>query len=358
MTSHLFDPLQIGNLRLANRIVIAPMCQYSARDGSAGDWHLIHLGHLALSGAGLLILEATAVSPEGRITPGDLGLYSDANEAALARVLAALRAHAPIAVAMQIAHAGRKGSTKRPWEGHGAIAPEDGGWTPVGPDSHPFAPNYPTPHALSIEEVHEVVDAFRAATVRARELGLEVVEIHAAHGYLLHEFMSPLSNTRTDAYGGSFENRIRLCLEVVNAVRSEWPDRLPLFVRISATEWAPGGWDIDEAVELARRLREHGVDLIDCSSGGNVAHQQIPIGPNYQVRFAERIRREVGIPTGAVGLITAPAQADAIVREGRADAVFLARALLRDPYWPLHAAHELGVSVPWPSQYLRAAPQK
>ncbi|HTM31800.1 MAG TPA: NADH:flavin oxidoreductase/NADH oxidase [Vicinamibacterales bacterium] len=353
----LFDVFSLRSQVFRNRIFVSPMCQYSSIDGLANDWHLVHLGSRAVGGAALVMLEATAVTSEGRISPQDLGIWSDAHAEALHPVVRFIRQQGT-AAGMQIAHAGRKGSTKRPWEGHGAIAPEDGGWTPVGPDSHPFAPNYPTPHALSIEEVHEVVDAFRAATVRARELGLEVVEIHAAHGYLLHEFMSPLSNTRTDAYGGSFENRIRLCLEVVNAVRSEWPDRLPLFVRISATEWAPGGWDIDEAVELARRLREHGVDLIDCSSGGNVAHQQIPIGPNYQVRFAERIRREVGIPTGAVGLITAPAQADAIVREGRADAVFLARALLRDPYWPLHAAHELGVSVPWPSQYLRAAPQK
>jgi 2,4-dienoyl-CoA reductase-like NADH-dependent reductase (Old Yellow Enzyme family) len=353
----LFDAFSLRSQVFRNRIFVSPMCQYSSIDGLANDWHLVHLGSRAVGGAALVMLEATAVTSEGRISPQDLGIWSDAHAEALQPVVRFIRQQGT-AAGMQIAHAGRKGSTKRPWEGHGAIAPEDGGWTPVGPDSHPFAPNYPTPHALSIEEVHGVVDAFRAAAVRARELGLEIIEIHAAHGYLLHEFMSPLSNTRTDGYGGSFENRIRLCLEVVNAVRSEWPDRLPLFVRISATEWAPGGWDIDEAVELARRLREHGVDLIDCSSGGNVAHQQIPIGPNYQVRFAERIRREVGIPTGAVGLITAPAQADAIVREERADAVFLARALLRDPYWPLHAAHELGVSVPWPSQYLRAAPQK
>jgi 2,4-dienoyl-CoA reductase-like NADH-dependent reductase (Old Yellow Enzyme family) len=353
----LFDALALRDLTFRNRIFVSPMCQYSSIDGLANDWHLVHLGSRAVGGAALVMCEATAVTADGRISPQDLGIWNDAQADSLRPIVRFIKQQGAIP-GMQIAHAGRKGSTKRPWEGQGAIPAEEGGWTPLGPDGHSFAPNYPQPHALTLGEARGIVSAFRAAAHRARDTGIELLEVHAAHGYLLHEFMSPLSNSRTDVYGGSFDNRIRFCLEVVDAVRSEWPDRFPMFVRISATDWAPGGWDVEQSVELARRLRARGVDMIDCSSGGNVAHQQLALAPGYQVPFAERIRREAGVPTGAVGLITAPAQADAVVREERADAVFLARALLRDPYWPLHAAHELGATVPWPSQYLRAAPQK
>ena len=351
----LFEPLTLRGVMFQNRIFVSPMCQYSADDGVANDWHLVHLGSRAVGGAALVILEATAVAAEGRISPQDLGIWNDAQVEALGPIVRFIRQQGTVP-GMQLAHAGRKGSTVRPWDGHGAIGPEQGGWTPVGPDEHAYAPNYPQPHALTGDEVRGVVDSFRRAAIRARTLGFDVVEIHAAHGYLLHEFLSPLTNSRTDAYGGSFENRIRLCLDVVDAVRAEWPERLPLFVRISATDWAPHGWDLDQSVELARRLRERGVDLVDCSSGGNVPHQQIALEPGYQVPFAERIRREAGVPTGAVGLITSPREADEILQRGRADAILLARALLRDPYWPLHAAQELGIEVPWPAQYLRAAP--
>lgn len=353
----LFDPLTLRGLTFANRIFVSPMCQYSADDGLANDWHLVHLGARAVGGPALILFEATAVTPEGRISPQDLGLWNDAQVEALGPVVRFI-ARQGVVPGMQLAHAGRKGSTWRPWSGHGAVPAEQGGWIPVGPDGRAYAPDYPAPHPLALDDVGGVVDAFRQAAVRARAAGIEVVEIHAAHGYLLHEFLSPLSNARTDAYGGSFDNRIRLCLEVVEAVRAEWPERLPVFVRISATDWAPGGWDVDQSVELARRLRDRGVDLVDCSSGGNVPHQQIALGPGYQVPFAERIRREAGIVTGAVGLITEARDADAIVRGGHADAVLLARALLRDPYWPLHAAQELGVEVSWPAQYLRAAPPR
>jgi 2,4-dienoyl-CoA reductase-like NADH-dependent reductase (Old Yellow Enzyme family) len=351
----LFDPLTLRGVTFPNRIFVSPMCQYSSDDGLANDWHLVHLGSRAVGGAALVMTEATAVLPEGRISPQDLGLWSDAHAEALAPTIHFLKRQ-PCVTGIQLAHAGRKGSTKRPWEGSGALAPEAGGWTPAGPDDRPFAPAYPVPQPLDPQGLCAVVEAFRAAAVRARHLGIEVIEIHAAHGYLLHEFLSPLSNARTDAYGGSFDNRGRLCLEVVEAVRAVWPERLPLFVRISATDWAPGGWDVEQSVELARRLRTGGADLVDCSSGGNVAQANIPLGPGYQVPFAERIRREAGVPTGAVGLITTPEEAQAIVGEGRADAVLLARALLRDPYWPLHAAQELGVAMNWPAQYLRAAP--
>jgi 2,4-dienoyl-CoA reductase-like NADH-dependent reductase (Old Yellow Enzyme family) len=350
----LFDPLTLRGLTFANRIFVSPMCQYSALDGHPTNWHLVHLGSRAVGGAALVMFEATAVTAEGRISPQDLGIWNDAQAEAL-RPIVRFIAEQRCVAGMQIAHAGRKGSTLRPWDGHGAIAGADG-WTPVGPDEHAYAAGYPQPRALTRDDLRAVVDAFRRAAVRARQLGIEVIEVHAAHGYLLHEFMSPLSNARTDDYGGSFENRIRLCLEVADAVRAEWPDRLPVFVRLSATDWADGGWDADQSVELARRLRQRGVDLVDCSSGGNVPHQKIPLGPGYQVPFAERIRREVGIPTAAVGLITSAGEADAIVRQERADAVLLARAMLRDPYWPLHAAEELGVATAWPAQYLRAAP--
>jgi len=350
---HLFDPLVLRSLTLRNRIVVSPMCQYSSEDGLANDWHLVHLGSRAVGGAGLVMTEAAAVTPEGRISPEDLGIWQDAHVGPLERIVRMMHAQG-IPCGIQIAHSGRKGSTRRPWSGQGAIPAEAGGWAVVGPTAEPFADNYPAPRALTSGEIAETVRAFADAARRARAAGFDVVEVHAAHGYLLHEFLSPLSNTRTDEYGGSFANRSRITLETVDAVRAVWPADLPVFVRISATDWTPGGWDIDESVELARTLAAHGVDLVDCSSGGNVATARVPLGPGYQVPFAERIRKEAGVPTGAVGLITTPAQADEIIRTGRADCVFLARELLRDPYWPLHAAKALGHDVPWPSPYLRA----
>jgi 2,4-dienoyl-CoA reductase-like NADH-dependent reductase (Old Yellow Enzyme family) len=353
---HLFEPLSLRDLTLANRIVVSPMCQYSSVDGFSNDWHFVHLATRAVGGAALVFTEASAVTAAGRISPQDLGIYDDAHVAGLERIVRFIHAQGARA-GIQIAHAGRKGSTVRPWEGAGEVPPSAGGWTPVGPTTDPFTAGYPTPRALPATEIAAIVDAFRQAARRALAAGFDVVEIHAAHGYLVHEFLSPLVNTRTDEYGGSFDNRVRLGLEVAEAVRSEWPDRSPLFVRVSATDWKEGGWDIEQCVELARRLRERGVDLIDCSSAGAVHDARIPIGPGYQVDFAERIKREAGVATGAVGLITDPQQADAIVRGERADCVLIARELLRDPYWPLHAARELGHLTPWPAQYLRAAPQ-
>src|SRR5262245_37657102 len=350
----LFDSFPVRGLTLPNRILVSPMCEYSCEDGLANDWHFVHLGSRAVGGAGLVFTEATAVTAEGRISPQDLGIWSDRHVDPLARAVRFIHAQGRPA-GIQLAHAGRKGSTRRPWEPPGAILQSDGGWEPVGPGDVAFAQGYPVPHSLGLEEIPGLVDAFRAAARRALHGGFDVVEIHAAHGYLIHEFLSPLSNTRADAYGGSFDNRTRLCLEVVDAVRAVWPERLPLFVRISCTDWKAGGWDLDQAVELARRLREHGVDLVDCSSGGAVHDQQIDLGPGYQVPFAERIRRDAGVATGAVGLITEADQADAIIRNGQADVVLLARELLRDPYWPMHAADRLDVTVPWPPQYLRAA---
>jgi 2,4-dienoyl-CoA reductase-like NADH-dependent reductase (Old Yellow Enzyme family) len=349
----LFDPFPIRDLTLANRVVVSPMCEYSSDDGFAHDWHLVHLGSRAVGGAALVMTEATAVTPDGRISPQDLGIWRDEHVAMLSRITRFIHAQNR-AAGMQLAHAGRKGSTRRPWEGTGAV--ESGGWTPVGPTNVPFTAGFPVPHPLAIEEIATITRAFADAARRALAAGFDVVEVHAAHGYLLHEFLSPLSNTRDDAYGGSFANRIRFCLEVVDAVRAVWPERLPVFVRISATDWTDGGWDIDQSVELARHLKSRGVDLIDCSSGGNVASAKIALAPGYQVPFAARIRQEARIATGAVGLITDPPHADAIVRDGHADCVFLARELLRDPYWPLRAARELDVPMDWPAQYLRAAP--
>lgn len=353
---HLFDRIQLRDLTLANRIIVSPMCQYSSRDGFANDWHLVHLGSRAVGGAALVLTEATAVTAEGRISPDDLGIWRDDHVEMLARIVHFVRGQA-VAAGMQLAHAGRKGSTFRPWQGQGAVPVAAGGWLPVGPSRDAFAPGYPTPRALAAGEIGDIVAAFRDAARRALAAGFDVIEIHSAHGYLLHEFLSPLVNDRTDAYGGSFDNRTRLCLEVVEAVRRVWPERLPLFVRLSCTDWVAGGWDIEQSVELARRLRERGVDLIDCSSGGAVPHAAIPFAPGYQVPFAERIRRDAEMPTGAVGLITTPTQADDIVRRGQADCVLLARELLRDPYWPLRAAAELKRPMAWPPQYLRAAPR-
>jgi 2,4-dienoyl-CoA reductase-like NADH-dependent reductase (Old Yellow Enzyme family) len=354
--AHLFTPLPCRDVIIPNRIFVSPMCQYSSHDGLANDWHLVHLGSRAVGGAGLVIAEATAVQPNGRISPHDLGIWSDAHIEPLARITRFIHEQGSVA-GIQLAHAGRKASTQRPWDGQGRVMPEDGGWTDVvAPSALPFSDSYPMPLALSVDDIAGVRAAFVAATRRAHAAGFRVVELHASHGYLLHEFMSPISNTREDAYGGSFDNRIRLTLEVVRALRGAWPEELPLFVRLSATDWVDGGWDVEECVDLARRLAREGVDLIDCSSGGNAAHQRIPVGPGYQTPFAARIRADAGILTGAVGMITSPHQAEHILATGQADAVLLARELLRDPYWPLHAAHALGVETPWPAQYLRAAP--
>ncbi len=351
---HLFEPLTLRSLTLANRILVSPMCEYSSVDGFADDWHLVHLGSRAVGGAALVLTEATAVTAEGRISLQDLGIYDDRHVEGLARIVRFVQSQGS-AAGIQLAHAGRKASTTPPWTAGRPVAPEEGGWQPVGPTDQPFSPDSPTPRALTTAEVAAIPGAFRAAALRARAAGFDVAEIHAAHGYLIHEFLSPLVNSRTDAYGGSFDRRVRLCLEVAEAVRSVWPELLPLFVRISASDWKEGGWDVEQSVELARRLGGRGVDLVDCSSGGAVPDAKIQVGPGYQVPLAERIRREAGIATGAVGLITEPAQADAIVRDGQADCVLLARELLRDPYWPLHAAQALGHAVPWPKQYLRAA---
>jgi 2,4-dienoyl-CoA reductase-like NADH-dependent reductase (Old Yellow Enzyme family) len=353
---HLFEPMAIRGLTLANRIIVSPMCEYSSSEGFASDWHLVHLGARAVGGAGLTMTEATAVTAEGRISPADLGIWSDRHVDGLARVVRFVRSQGS-AAGIQLAHAGRKGSTSLPWDGPlRAVPPSKGGWQVVGPTAEPFADGYPTPVPLSTGDAAAVATAFAAAAARALAAGFDVVEVHAAHGYLIHEFLSPLSNTRTDRFGGSFDNRVRLCVEIVDAVRRVWPDGRPVFVRVSATDWTDGGWDLDQSVGLARLLRDHGADLIDCSSGGNVATAKIPVAPGYQVPFAERIRREANVATGAVGLITSPQQADEIISSGRADCVLLARELLRDPYWPLRAARDLGHGVPWPKQYLRAAP--
>jgi len=352
---HLLAPLPIRGLTLRNRILVSPMCQYSSEGGFATDWHLVHLGSRAVGGAAVVFTEATAVTAAGRISPEDLGIWDDAHVEMLARIVRFIHGQGAHA-GMQLAHAGRKASTYRPWApGKGSVPAADGGWTAVAPSAVAFE-GYAVPEALTGPGIQDVVRSFVSAAGRARAAGFRVAEIHAAHGYLLHQFLSPLSNRRDDRYGGSFENRTRLVREVVEAVRREWPERLPLFVRLSATDWAEGGWDLDQSVELSRQLRALGVDLVDCSSGGLVAHARVPVAPGYQVPFAERIRREAGILTGAVGMITSAAQADEIVRTGKADAVLLARQFLRDAYFPLHAAMELGHDEPWPAQYLRAAP--
>lgn len=357
--SQLFQPLAIGKLQLDNRIVIAPMCQYSAEDGSAGDWHMIHLGHLALSGAGLLITEATAVSPEGRITANDLGLYSDANEAALARVLGAIRAYAPIPVAMQISHAGRKASSQAPWAGGLQIRPgEPGGWQTVAPSAVPHAQSEAPPTALDRAGLDKVRADFAATARRAARLGIDGLEIHAAHGYLLHQFLSPLANHRDDEYGGSLENRMRFVLEVFDAVRAEFPADRPVWARISATDWVPGGWDIDGTVALSQALKARGCAAIHVTTGGVSPAQAIKLGPGYQVPYAQRVKAEAGLPTLAVGLITEPEQAESIIANQEADGVSLARAMLYDPRWPWHAAARLGAQVNAPKQYWRSQPRE
>lgn len=355
--AHLFSPIEIGSLTLPNRVVVSPMCEYSSEDGFANDWHLVHLGSRAVGGAGLIFTEAAAVLPEGRISPQDLGIWKDGHVEFLARITAFLHGQGARA-GIQLAHAGRKASTYRPWEGEGVVAPAASGWTEVvAPSAVPFAPNYPQPEELDRSGIARICEVFREAAQRAERAGFDVIEIHSAHGYLLHEFLSPLSNQRSDEYGGSFENRVRLLLEVVGGVRRVWRRERPLFVRISATDWTEGGWDLQQSARLARLLKEQGVDLIDVSSGGNVAGAQIPVGPGYQTQFAEAIRAQAAILTGAVGMITDPAQAAHIVRTGQADLVFIAREFLRDPYWPLHAAAALGEAASWPVQYLRAAPR-
>jgi 2,4-dienoyl-CoA reductase-like NADH-dependent reductase (Old Yellow Enzyme family) len=354
----LFSPLTIREVTFRNRVFVSPMCQYSSVDGLANDWHLVHLGSRATGGAGLVLTEAAAVSPEGRISPQDLGIWDDAQMPMLSRIFRYVESQGAVA-GVQLAHAGRKASVTPPWQG-GAIAPvSEGGWTPVlGPSAVPFSDRMQTPRALDVDGIRAIVAAFREAARRVLEAGGRVIEIHGAHGYLLHEFLSPLSNSRTDEYGGTFDNRTRAIRDVVAAVREVWPERLPLFVRLSASDWVEHGWSPDDSVALARQLKPLGVDLIDCSSGGNVASARIPVGPGYQVPFAERVRRDAGIMTGAVGMITSPEQAEQILRLAQADVVLIARELLRDPYWPLHAARALGAEAPVPVQYQRAFPVK
>ncbi len=354
MSASLFSPLRIRSLTLRNRIVVSPMCQYSSVDGFANDWHLVHLGGFAVGGAALVVAEATAVSPEGRISPRDLGIWRDEHVAPLSRITEFIQAQGAIP-GMQLAHAGRKASVDAPFNGGKPLDPEHGGWSPLfAPSAIPFASGYQAPVAMSTADIARVVADFRTAAQRAFKAGFRVLELHGAHGYLLHEFLSPLSNTRDDDYGGSFENRIRFVLETIDAVRGVWPDQLPLFLRVSATDWAEGGWHLDECVELSRIAGERGVDLVDCSTGGNVSGVRIPTGPGYQVPFSERVKRQAGVLAGAVGLITEALQADEIIQREQADVVILARELLRDPHFPLRAARELGVDVTWPKQYERA----
>ncbi|CAB3638919.1 NADH:flavin oxidoreductase/NADH oxidase [Trinickia soli] len=357
--SRLFEPMSIGKLALSNRIVIAPMCQYSAEGGSATDWHMIHLGHLALSGAAMLILEATAVSPEGRISAGDLGLYSDENETALARVLKAVRTYSPTAVAVQLGHAGRKGSSQAPWDGGAQIrSNEPLGWKTVAPSPVPHAKGEEAPVMLDRAGLDKVRDDFVAAAQRAARLGIDGIEIHAAHGYLLHQFLSPIANHRDDEYGGSLENRMRFPIEVFEAVRAAFPAERPVWARISATDWVPGGWDIEGTVALSQALKARGCAAIHVTTGGVSPEQAIKLGPGYQVPYAQRVKAEVGLPTIAVGLITDPEQAEAIIEGGEADAVSLARAMLYDPRWPWHAAARLGAQVHAPKQYWRSQPRE
>ena len=354
----LFQPLEIGNLRLRNRIVVAPMCQYSAEAGSATDWHMMHLGALSLSGAGLLTVEATAVEPEGRITAGDLGLYSDANEAALGRVLKAIGVHSDIPVAVQLAHAGRKASSAPPWQGGAQIPAEDvAGWRTFAPSAVPHAEGEAPPEALDAAGMTRVRDAFLAAARRAVRIGAAGIELHGAHGYLLHQFLSPLANRRDDDYGGDLANRMRFPLEVFDAVRAAVPAHVPVWMRVSASDWVEGGWDIDGTVALSKELEARGAAAIHVSSGGASPDQKIVLGPSYQVHFSEAVKAAVDIPVIAVGLITEPAQAEEIVGSGKADAVALARAMLYDPRWPWHAAAELGATVTAPPQYWRCQPR-
>ncbi|HLW82300.1 MAG TPA: NADPH dehydrogenase NamA [Candidatus Acidoferrales bacterium] len=356
--AHLFEALKIRDVTLRNRIAVSPMCQYSCEDGLANDWHFVHLGSRAVGGAAIVFCEATAVLPEARISPQDLGIWSDQHAEALARLVKFVHEQGSLA-GIQLAHAGRKASTYRTWSPkQGAIPLSEGGWSNVlAPSAIKFQENYPQPREITREEIGGVAQSFAAAARRALHAGFDIIEVHAAHGYLIHEFLSPFSNQRKDEYGGSFENRTRIVREVVEAVREAWPETQPLFMRISATDWKEGGWDVEQSVALAREVKKLGVDLVDCSSGGVIPGVAIPVGPGYQTKFAAKIRREAEIRTGTVGMITEPVQADHVIRTGQADIVLLAREMLRDPYWPLRAARELGHTVSWPAQYLRAAPE-
>lgn len=354
LMAHLFQPLRLREIELPHRILVSPMCQYSSENGFATDWHFVHLGSRAVGRAAAVLTEATAVTADGRISPEDLGIWHDSHVDPLRRIFSFISQQGSIP-GMQLAHAGRKASTSAPWKGGKPLSVDQGGWSPIfAPSALPFADGYQVPRELNKGEIQGIVQAFVAAARRADAAGAKVIELHAAHGYLLHSFLSPLSNQRKDEYGGSFENRIRLACEVVDAVRQVWPERYPLFLRISSTDWTEGGWTVEESVALARILKSHGVDLFDCSSGGNIASARIPLGAGYQVEFAERVRQEAGVLTGAVGMITEPAQADQIVRTSQADVVFLARQFLREPYWPLLAARVLGQEITWPPQYERA----
>lgn len=353
----LFEPLKIRTVEFKNRITVSPMCMYSSEDGFANNWHLVHLGSRAVGGAGLVISEATAVSLEGRITGQDLGIWKDEHVEKLKEITTFLEEQGSVP-GIQLAHAGRKASTTSPWKGGKFVSEEEGGWQTIAPSAISFYEENPSPNAMDHDDIRKLIANFREAAKRALQAGFKVAEIHAAHGYLLHQFLSPLSNKRNDDYGGSFENRSRLVLEVTRAVRSVWPEDLPLFVRISATDWVDGGWNEEESVKLAKLLKENGVDLIDCSSGGLVPHAQIPVEKKYQVRFAQKIKSEADILTGAVGLITEPEEAEEILSNGQADLILLARELLRNPYFPLQAADKLGANVQWPPQYERAKPRR
>jgi len=351
--SKLFTPMQMRSLTLRNRIFVSPMCQYSCQEGLPNDWHMVHLGSRAVGGAAMVIAEATAVAPEGRISPSDCGLWNDAQAEAFAPIAHFIAEQGAIP-AIQLGHAGRKGSVLPPWQGGGAVQEDAGGWQPVAPSALPFGPGSPQPVELGVTDLERIAAQFEASARRALKAGFQVVEVHMAHGYLLHQFLSPLSNKRDDAFGGRLENRMRLPLEVAHRVRAIWPEELPVMVRLSVTDWVDGGWDLHQSLVLCEHLKELGVDLIDCSSGGLVPDAMIPAAPGFQTPFADEIRKKVGIATGAVGLITAAVQAEQILATGSADVVLLARELLRDPYWPIHAAAELKADHPWPAQYLRA----
>jgi 2,4-dienoyl-CoA reductase-like NADH-dependent reductase (Old Yellow Enzyme family) len=353
----IFRPLKLRDIELKNRIAMSPMCQYSSRDGFANEWHLVHLGSRAVGGAALVMTEATAVSPEGRISIDDLGIWKDEHIGYLKKITDFIMQQNAVP-GIQLAHAGRKSSQTSPWKGDRLLSISEGGWETFAPSAITFSDNTAIPAALTAQGIGKVISDFRSAAVRAFKAGFRVVEIHAAHGYLVHEFLSPLTNKRKDDYGGSFENRIRILLDIVAAVRSVWPDGYPFFVRISAIDWRDDGWILEDSIKLANILKEKGVDLLDCSSGGAIPGVTIPAGPGYQVQFAEQIRKKSGIPTGAVGIITTPAQAEAIISNGQADLVSLAREFLRDPYFPLRAAKELGADIQWPVQYERAKRKK
>ncbi len=351
--SLLFTPLTIRQVTFRNRVFVSPMCQYSSDNGLPSDWHLVHLGSRAVGGAGLVVQEATAVSAEGRISPSDMGIWSDEHAVRLSRITRFIVSEGGVP-GIQLAHAGRKASTSAPWDGGRTVDPRDGGWQPIAPSAIPFGPDFPQPREMTVDDMDTVCDQFIAAAGRAERAGYQVVEVHAAHGYLLHQFLSPLSNRRNDEYGGSLENRVRFPLRVIEAVREVWPGSRPVFVRISATDYVEGGWDLEQSIEFARRLKERKIDLVDCSSGGAAPEAKPAVGPGYQTPFAAAIRAQADIMTAAVGLITEPCQAETILATGQADAVVLGREMLRDPYWPLHAARRLRADVRWPKQYLRA----